>query len=164
MASLIVFSEVPPKKYFDKKSNLTEEEELALQEKSSTVYVGKYPFKSSNATTEAQIYTVFSQCGQIKRIIMGINRKDKSPAGFCFVEYFERSSALAAVKWLNDSMISGRQMCVDIDRGFEEGRQYGRGESGYQRSDENARARNRNPDRDIGDENRRRRFQRTEDR
>jgi nuclear cap-binding protein subunit 2 len=160
MASLILFSEIPPRKYFDKNSPYSEEEELARQAVSTTVYVGKYPFTNSNAATEAQIYTIFSQCGQIKRIIMGINAKDKSPAGFCFVEYFERKAALAAVKWLNQSLVSGRQICVDIDRGFEEGRQYGRGESGFQRSDESARGRNRNPDRDIGEENRRRRFDR----
>jgi nuclear cap-binding protein subunit 2 len=157
MAELILFSEKPVPKYFDKKSGLTEEEIKAREAKSTTVYVGKYPFRGSNAVTEAQIYTVFSQCGQIKRIIMGINRIDKSAAGFCFVEYFEREAALAAVRYLNKSELSGRPMLVDIDRGFEEGRQFGRGDSGYQVSDEKAYGRQRNQDRDIGDENRRRR-------
>jgi nuclear cap-binding protein subunit 2 len=157
MASLIVFSEKPVPKYFDKTSGLTEEQLKELEARSSTVYVGKYPFRGSNTVNEAQIYTVFSQCGQIKRIIMGINRIDGSPAGFCFVEFFEREAALAAIKYLNKSEISGRAMLVDIDRGFQEGRQYGRGESGYQISDEKSYGRHRNQDRDIGEANRRRR-------
>jgi len=38
-------------------------------------------------TTEEQVYTLFSFCGEIKRIIMGLNKQEKTPCGFCFVEY-----------------------------------------------------------------------------
>jgi nuclear cap-binding protein subunit 2 len=156
MASIIVFSENQPRPYIDKKSGLSDEDYLNALANSTTVYVGKYPFRGSNAATEAQIYTVFCQCGQIKRIVMGINKRDASPAGFCFVEYFERAAAVAAKTWLNDTVISGRKITVDLDRGFEEGRQYGRGETGYQVGDEKAGYRGKyNPDRDIGVEIRR---------
>jgi nuclear cap-binding protein subunit 2 len=49
---------------------------------SHMVYIGKL----STFTTEQQIYSYFSRIGLIKRIIMGINRIDKTPCGFCFVE------------------------------------------------------------------------------
>jgi nuclear cap-binding protein subunit 2 len=37
-------------------------------------------------TTEEQIYELFSRVGDIKRIIMGLDRNQKTPCGFCFVE------------------------------------------------------------------------------
>jgi nuclear cap-binding protein subunit 2 len=49
---------------------------------SSTLYVGNLSFY----TTETQIYELFSRCGDIKRIIMGLNKNTKTPCGFCFVE------------------------------------------------------------------------------
>jgi len=49
---------------------------------STTLYVGNLSF----FTTEEQIYEVFSKCGEIKRIIMGLDRNTKTPCGFCFVE------------------------------------------------------------------------------
>lgn len=49
----------------------------------STLYVGNLSFY----TTEEQIYELFSKCGEIKRIIMGLDRNHKTPCGFCFVEY-----------------------------------------------------------------------------
>jgi nuclear cap-binding protein subunit 2 len=156
MASIIVFSENQPRPYIDKKSGLSDEEYLKAIEQTCTIYVGKYPFRGSNAAREAQIYTVFSQCGLIKRIIMGVNRRNLLPAGFCFVEYFDRAAALAALAWLNGTLISGGKIQVDLDRGFQEGRQYGRGESGFQIGDEKAAYRGKfNADRDIGEENRR---------
>lgn len=150
MASLIQFSEGPMPEYHDPQSGLTREEEKILKDRSTTVYVGKFPFVNANAAKESHIYTIFSQCGTIKRVIMGINAKTKEPAGFCFVEFFERSAAVASVKWLKDTRIGGRDIAVDIDRGFEEGRQYGRGQSGFQRNDERQYGRSRNLDRDIG--------------
>lgn len=37
-------------------------------------------------TTEEQIYELFSRVGGVKRIIMGLDRNNKTPCGFCFVE------------------------------------------------------------------------------
>ena len=52
-------------------------------ETSCTLYVGNLAFY----TTEEQIYELFSKAGELKRIIMGLDRKKKTPCGFCFVEY-----------------------------------------------------------------------------
>ena len=49
---------------------------------SSTVYVGNMSFY----TTEEQVYELFSMCGDVKRVIMGLHRANKTPCGFCFVE------------------------------------------------------------------------------
>jgi RNA recognition motif-containing protein len=55
---------------------------------STTLYVGNLSFY----TTEEQIYELFSKVGEVKRIIMGLDRFKKTPCGFCFVEYAACSS------------------------------------------------------------------------
>ena len=54
--------------------------------RSTTVYVGNLSFY----TTEDQIYALFNTVGPVKRVVMGLDRKQKTPCGFCFVEYFAR--------------------------------------------------------------------------
>jgi RNA recognition motif-containing protein len=70
--------------------------------------------------------------GVVHRVIMGLDRNTKTPCGFCFVTYHTRRDALAACKYLNGTKLDNRQLRVDIDYGFEEGRQFGRGRSGGQ--------------------------------
>ena len=67
---------------------------------------------------------------------MGLNRYNHSPCGFAFIEYLERESAMISKNTLTGSVINGKVIRVDIDLGFEEGRQYGRGKYGYQKRDE----------------------------
>ncbi|KAH0794318.1 RNA recognition motif domain containing protein [Histomonas meleagridis] len=124
MAEIIVFSEKPPFKYVDRKAQYSPEVIAAKEAVSTTVYVGKLNCRSQNPTTESQLYTIFSQCGPIKRIIMGIKHDTHEFAGFCFIEFCKRESAIAATKWMNDSFIGGHKIVVNIDYGFEEGRQY----------------------------------------
>lgn len=156
MASLIAFQEQEKPAYIDREWSGTQDELKELESKSSTVYVSKYAFTDQNAVTESQIYIIFSRaCGAIKRVHMGVNKQDmKRSAGFCFVEFFTRRSALAAINYMNKTRFGGKDIVVNIDRGFEDGRQYGRGASGYQRSDEFTRKLD--PERDIGIENQRR--------
>lgn len=97
---------------------------------SATIYIGHLMLN----TTEEQIYEVFSQCGRIKRVIMGLNAHDQSPTGFCFVVFRSPKGALDSVKYLNKTKINGRTIEIDLDSGFEDGRQYGRGENGAQKS------------------------------
>lgn len=101
-------------------------------EESSTVYVGNL----SCYTNEYQLYELFTRCGSIKRIIMGLDRIKKTPCGFCFVEYDDRDSAQLACQLLNRTHLDGRELTIDIDGGFQEGRQYGRGTQGGQLGDE----------------------------
>ncbi|XP_042429607.1 nuclear cap-binding protein subunit 2-like [Zingiber officinale] len=108
-----------------------EEYERALQA-STTVYVGNMSFYS----TEEQVYELFSRAGEIKKIIMGLDKNTKTPCGFSFVLYYSREDAEDAVKYISGTMLDDRPIRVDFDWGFEEGRQWGRGRSGGQVRDE----------------------------
>jgi nuclear cap-binding protein subunit 2 len=61
---------------------------------SMAVYVGNLSF----FTTEEQMYELFSRVtdpakgGGIRRIIMGLDRNNKTPCGFAFVEYVVTTS------------------------------------------------------------------------
>jgi len=105
---------------------------------STTVYVGNLSF----FTTEEQIWELFCQASgaskphAVKKITMGLNRETKTPCGFCFVEFHTRRAAEQAVAWVSGRILDDRPIRVDIDWGFQEGRQYGRGKSGGQVRDE----------------------------
>ncbi|SCU97039.1 LADA_0H04104g1_1 [Lachancea dasiensis] len=123
-----------PSNYLMKKArrNPNGLEELRKSMKSSTIYVGNLSFY----TSEEQIYELFSKSGVIKRIIMGLDRFKFTPCGFCFVIYNTPEEALNAVKYLSDMKLDDRNISLDLDPGFEDGRQFGRGKSGGQVSDE----------------------------
>ena len=87
-------------------------------------------------TTEEQVYELFSKCGEIKRLIMGLDRLRKTPCGFCFVEYYTHQDALDCMKYIGGTKLDERIIRTDLDPGFTEGRQYGRGKSGGQVRDE----------------------------
>ncbi|KAJ1654200.1 nuclear cap binding complex subunit [Dispira simplex] len=99
---------------------------------STTLYVGNLSF----FTTEEQIYELFSKCGEIKRIIMGLDRNKRTPCGFCFVEYYRREDTLDCMRYINGTKLDDRIIRTDLDPGFREGRQFGRGRSGGQVRDE----------------------------
>ena len=96
------------------------------------MYVGNLSFY----TTELQIEEVFSTVGPVKRVIMGLNMKTKTPCGFCFVEYYTPEVASAALKFITGACVDDRVIRCDKDTGFKPGRQYGRGISGGQVRDE----------------------------
>lgn len=98
----------------------------------ATLYVGNLSF----FTTEEQIHELFSKVGEIKRIIMGLDRVKKTPCGFCFVEYYTHQDALDCMKYIGGTKLDERIVRTDLDPGFQEGRQYGRGKSGGQVRDE----------------------------
>ena len=77
-----------------------------------------------------------NRCGEIKRIIMGLDRFQKTPCGFCFVEYFTHQQACECMRFVNGTKLDERVVRTDLDPGFKEGRQYGRGKSGGQVRDE----------------------------
>ena len=91
----------------------------------STLYVGNLSFY----TTEEQIHELFSKCGEIKRLVMGLDRFHKTPCGFCFVEYYTHEDTLDAMKYIGGTKLDERIIRTDLDPGFKEGRQYGRGMS-----------------------------------
>lgn len=125
------------RQYKDKQFKGGEGEWKKKLEQSTTIYVGNL----SCYTNEYQLYELFTRCGSVRRIIMGLDKIKKTPCGFCFVEFDERESALQSVKFLNRTHLDGREIQVDMDAGFEEGRQFGRGARGGQVGDERRRDR-----------------------
>jgi nuclear cap-binding protein subunit 2 len=77
-----------------------------------------------------------TRCGEIKRLVMGLDRFQKTPCGFCFVEYYTHQDALDCMKYIGGTKLDERVIRTDLDEGFAEGRQYGRGKSGGQVRDE----------------------------
>ena len=85
----------------------------------TTLYVGNLSFY----TTEEQIHELFSKyvaplhcpiaatvlttqrCGEIKRIMMGLDRFQKTPCGFCFVEYYTHQDALDCMKYIGGTKL-----------------------------------------------------------
>lgn len=65
------------------------------------------------------------RCGEIKRLVMGLDRYAKTPCGFCFVEYYTHQDALDCMKYIGGTKLDERIIRTDLDPGFQEGRQYG---------------------------------------
>lgn len=60
----------------------------------------------------------------------------RTPCGFCFVEYYTHSEALASMRYVSGTKLDERIIRCDLDLGYKEGRQFGRGKSGGQVRDE----------------------------
>lgn len=99
---------------------------------SSTIYIGNLSFY----TSEEQIYEIFSKVGRIQKIIMGLDKFKFTPCGFCFIIFANKQDSINAIKYLNKTKLDDRILEIDLDPGFTEGRQFGRGASGGQVSDE----------------------------
>jgi len=67
--------------FFFHQGSRSDQERLLNQ--STTMYIGNLSF----FTTEEQIHELFGRCGDVKRIVMGLDKVKKTPCGFCFVEY-----------------------------------------------------------------------------
>ena len=131
MARLFLDQE-PLTQYKDRKFQGSLEDYLECLRTSSTLYIGNVSFY----TTEEQIWELFSKVGVVRIIIMGLDKNLLTPCGFCFVEYHNRTDAERAVKYLNGTKLDDREIRIDFDWGFQEGRQFGRGKSGGQVRDE----------------------------
>jgi nuclear cap-binding protein subunit 2 len=133
MASLYMDVHVKPVSlYKDRRYSGDPEEREKLLKQSTTLYIGNLSFY----TTEEQVFELFSKAGEIKRIVMGLDKFKKTPCGFCFVEYFTRRDTEASVLFLSGLKLDERVIRVDYDVGFSPGRQFGRGRSGGQVRDE----------------------------
>ncbi|XP_036127102.1 nuclear cap-binding protein subunit 2-like [Molossus molossus] len=91
-----------------------------LLKKSCTLYVGNL----SIYTTEEQLFELFSRCGDVRNVFMGLDKLKKTACGFCFVEYYYRADAENAMRFLNGTVLDDHIIHTDWDMGFREGRQY----------------------------------------
>ena len=118
--------------YVDRQFFASYEDQVKSLQGSKTVYIGNLSFY----TTEAQIYELCSRVGPVKKVIMGLNRRTKTPCGFCFVEHYTPEAALENVCRVTGMILDDRPLRSELDFGFREGRQYGRGQSGGQVRDD----------------------------
>ncbi|EST08723.1 RNA recognition motif domain protein [Kalmanozyma brasiliensis GHG001] len=127
-----------PSSYRDSRSHSSKHEQQQALRQTCTLYLGNLSFY----TTEEQIYEVFgrvasvSSGGGIKRIIMGLDRNTKTPCGFAFVEFYTHAEAVDCMRYVSGTKVDERVIRCDLDPGYKEGRQYGRGRSGGQVRDE----------------------------
>ncbi|TFK72194.1 RNA-binding domain-containing protein [Pluteus cervinus] len=134
----VVLSLDQPSNYKDSQSRVDRNKQFDLLQQSTTLYIGNLSFY----TTEEQIYELFAKCaspedgGGIKRIIMGLDRNTRTPCGFCFVEFYTNAEALATMRYISGTKLDERIIRCDLDLGYKEGRQFGRGKSGGQVRDE----------------------------
>ena len=131
MARLFLDQE-PLTQYKDRAFKGSMDDYLDRLRSSATLYVGNVSF----FTSEEQIWSLFAKCGVVKTVIMGLDKHKLTPCGFCFVEYHNRKDAERSVKYLNGTKLDDREVRIDFDWGFQDGRQFGRGKSGGQVRDE----------------------------
>ncbi|CAK6450337.1 unnamed protein product [Pipistrellus nathusii] len=95
------------------------EHEKLLKE-SCTLYLGNI----SMYTSEEQIFELFSRCGDVRNVFMGLDKLKRTPCGFCFVEYYNRADAENAIRFLNGTILDDHIIHAEWDVGFTEGKQY----------------------------------------
>ena len=95
----------------------------------ATIYVGNL----SCHTREENLWNLFFKIGKVKRIIMGLNRFNLTPCGFCFLEFFNFIDAQKCIFYLDGFELDNRKIKIDLDDGFSDGRQFGRGKRGGQK-------------------------------
>jgi nuclear cap-binding protein subunit 2 len=120
------------KLYWDRSHYDSPESQMKALTKSSSLYIGNTAF----STRSCHVRSHFEQIGPVRSVNMGLDRFLKQPCGFGFVEYVRRQDALEAVASLTGTKLDGRIIRVELDAGFQPGRQYGRGASGGQVRDE----------------------------
>jgi nuclear cap-binding protein subunit 2 len=121
-----------PHLYWDRSHYESPEAQVRALQQSSTVYVGNLSF----STRSAHVVSMFTSIGRVKAVHMGLDRLKKTPCGFCFVEFWNRDDALASVQYCSGSKLDGSVIRVELDAGFQPGRQYGRGRKGGQTRDD----------------------------
>jgi len=120
------------KLYWDRSHYDSPESQMKALAKSSTLYIGNMAF----STRSHNVLSHFSQIGPVRKVVMGQDRFTHTPCGFGFVEYVHREDALLSISNLSSTKLDGRIIRVELDAGFQSGRQFGRGKSGGQVRDD----------------------------
>ena len=74
-----------------------------------TIYVGNLSYKA----TEADLKAVFTDYGEVKRIVLPTDRETGRMRGFAFVEMDEDAQEEAAIEELDGAEWMGRQLKVN---------------------------------------------------
>ena len=114
--------------YWDRSHYASHQAQISALKTSRTVYVGNLAFTTHSRLVQAH----FGRLGPVQTVYMGLDRLKHSRCGFCFVQYQSRRHALLAVSVLSGTKLDGSSIRVELDAGFQDGRQFGRGARGGQ--------------------------------
>jgi nuclear cap-binding protein subunit 2 len=143
-AAILQHTTMDAKLYWDRSHFSSPADQMKALQFSSTVYVGNLSFTIKTHLIHQHFTSLLSSSSSngtsyypiVKRIILGIDRYQKKPCGFCFVELRHRSDAIRAVSMLSGTQLDGKIIRVELDSGFQPGRQLGRGMNGGQVRDD----------------------------
>lgn len=90
----------------------TEGDRSATSVASKTLFVGRLPYK----VDEEELVTEFSVFGHICKAVVVRDLENKS-RGYGFIEFVQTSSQVEAIKRTNESVLLGRRIVADVERG-----------------------------------------------
>ncbi|EQB59722.1 nuclear cap-binding protein subunit 2 [Vairimorpha apis BRL 01] len=99
--------------YKEKTFTGTDEEYLKLMEESNTIYINNL----DNSIDESRIWELGLLFGDVKRVIMGINRNFLTFCGFCFIEYYNKEDANKCKIWC-DKLVFERKSLNNMEEVF----------------------------------------------
>jgi nuclear cap-binding protein subunit 2 len=141
-ASILQHTAVDAKLYWDRSHYSSPADQMKALQQSSTVYVGNLSFTIKTHHIHHHFTSLLSSSSSnnssaiVKRVVLGIDRFQKTPCGFCFVELYNRHDAIRAVSMISGTQLDGKVVRVELDAGYQPGRQLGRGVSGGQVRDD----------------------------
>ncbi|KAF8061587.1 hypothetical protein FPV67DRAFT_1704293 [Lyophyllum atratum] len=103
-----------PSNYKDSQTRVDRQRQNDMLSKSTTLYIGNLSFY----TTEEQIYELFTKCASPED---GGWHKT-TPCGFCFVEYYTHSEALASMRYVSGTKLDERIIRYEHRQDYDAGR------------------------------------------
>ncbi len=91
------------------------------------LYVGNLSYNVS----EEQLRELFGQAGEIKEVMLIMDRDTRRPKGFGFVEMISQEDAEKAIRMFNEQELDGRRMTVNMAKPREDNRGNNRSRARY---------------------------------
>ena len=82
----------------------------------SKLYVGNLSYNVS----EDQLRELFGQAGEIKEVVLIMDRDTRQPKGFGFVEMINQEDAEKAIRMFHEQELDGRRLTVNMAKPREE--------------------------------------------
>ena len=82
----------------------------------SKLYVGNLSYN----VTEDQLRDLFGQAGEIKEVVLIMDRDTHRPKGFGFVEMINQEGAEKAIQMFHEQELDGRKLTVNMAKPREE--------------------------------------------
>lgn len=69
----------------------------------------------SEFTSEAQCWELFEKAGVVRRVVLGLDKFDKCPVGFGFVEFSSHQGAMDAIRMFNAHLLDGCSVALALE-------------------------------------------------